>query len=242
MPQSDSQKPVPMSDTPDSPHARESAESILRRARERVNGGRDSQAAPDETRPWVHDSWIGECEAAGVYSREAPAFDHLGGPSITATLTRDELVLLAQRHLNTVANWREWFAWTGMCERDIEERVMCHDIRFFQLAGLLPVEDQQRFARQIEIRDRYIASVEAEVHRCEKAEQDFWDRVEEGLIDEDAIATHKTPPFVAGLPVTPSPADGGPEPEQWSLFPRQARRSPAASLNGSDDNLKGTTP
>lgn len=240
--QSDSQKPVPMSDTPDSPHARESAESILRRARERVNGVRDSQAAPDETRPWVHDSWIGECETAGVYSREAQAFDKLGGPSITATLTRDELVLLAQRHLNTVAQWREWFTWTGMCEWDIEERVMCHDIRFQQLAELLPAEDQERFWRQIEIRNRYIASVKAEVHRCEKAELDFWDRVEEGLIDEDAIAAHKTPPFVAGLPVTPSPADGGPEPEQWSLFPRRARRSPAASLNGSDDNLKGTTP
>lgn len=239
---SDSQSEFPTNNTPDTPHARESAESILRRARERVNGGRDSEAAPDETRPWVHDSWIGECEAAGVYSREAPAFDHLGGPSITVTLTRDELVLLAQRHLNTVANWREWFAWTGLCERDIEERVMCHDIRFFQLAGLLPVEDQQRFARQIEIRDRYIASVVAEVHRCEKAEQDFWDRVEEGLIDEGAIAAHKTPPFVAGLPVTPSPADGGPEPEQWSLFPRKGRRSPAASMNGPDDNLKGTTP
>lgn len=238
---SDSQKPFPTNNTPDTTHARESAESILRRARERVNGGRDSEAAPDETRPWVHDSWIGECEAAGVYSREAPAFDHLGGPSITATLTRDELVLLAQRHLNTVSKWREWFAWTGLCERDIEERELCHDIRFQQLAELLPAEDQQRFRRQIEIRNRYIASVEAEVSRCEKAEGEFWSRADAGLVSEAEIAAHETPSFIL-RPVTPSPADGGPEPEQWSLFPRQARRSPAASLDGSDDSLKGTTP
>jgi hypothetical protein len=216
---SDSQQPVPMSDTPDSPHARESVESILRRARERVNGGRDSEAAPDETLPWVHDSWIGECEAAGVYSCKAPAFDDLEGPSITVTLTRAELVLLAQRHLNTVAKWREWFTWTGMCERDIEERVMCHDIRFHQLAELLPVEDQQRFRHQIEIRNRYIASVGAEVFRCEKAESKFWARADAGLVREAEEASHNTPPFVAGLPVTPAPADGGPEPEQWSLFP-----------------------
>ena len=219
MRQSDSQPPVPMNNTTNSPHARESPESILRRARELVNGGRDTEAAPDETLPWVHDSWIGECEADGVYSREAPVFDDLGGPSITATLTRAELVLLAQRHLNTVAQWREWFTWTGMCERDIDERVVCHDIRFQQLAELLPVEDQQRFQRQIDIRNRYIASVKAEVHRCEKAESEFWSRADAGLVSEAEIAAHKTPPFVEGLPVTPAPADGGPEPEHWSLFP-----------------------
>lgn len=217
--ESDSQKPVPTSVTPVPPNARESADSILRRARERANGGLPIEAAPDETLQWVHDSWIGECEAAGVYSRQAPAFDYSEGTSITATLTRAELVLLAQRHLNTVAQWREWFTWTGMCERDIDERVVCHDIRFHQLVELLPVEDQQRFQRQIDIRNRYIASVKAEVHRCEKAESDFWSRADAGLVSEAEIAAHKTPPFVEGLPVTPAPADGGPEPEHWSLFP-----------------------
>jgi hypothetical protein len=106
-----------------------------------------------------------------------------------------------------------------MCERDIDERVVCHDIRFHQLVELLPVEDQQRFQRQIDIRNRYIASVKAEVHRCEKAESDFWSRADAGLVSEAEIAAHKTPPFVEGLPVTPGPADGGPEPEHWSLFP-----------------------
>jgi len=207
-----------MNDTPDSPHARESTESILRRARERANGGRHIEATPDEALPWVHDSWIGECEADGFYSRKPPAYDYSEEPEIAVTLTRAEVKLLAQRHLNTVMDWEEFYAWNGLAEREWAVRSMIHDARSRRLADLLPHDERDGFRRQIEIRNRYIASVKAEVHRCEKAEQDFWDRVEEGLIDEDAIAAHKTPPFVAGLPVTPSPADGGPGPEAWDLY------------------------
>lgn len=218
MRQHESHPAVPMNDTPGSPRIRESDESIPQRVRERANCERDIHPAAEGTLQWKHDSWIDECEAAGVYSRKAPAFDAQEKPSLTATLTRAEAKLLAQRHLNTVASWRECSAWTGVSERYIEERVVCHDIRFQQLAELLPLEDQQRFRRQIEIRDRYIASVRAEVLRCEIAEGQFWEQVDAGLVSEDEIASHKTPPFIAGLPVVPSPADGGPGPETWDLF------------------------
>jgi hypothetical protein len=215
---SDSQSEFPTNNTPDTPHARESAESILRRARERVNGGRDSQAAPDETLPWVHDSWIGECEAAGVYSRKPPAYDYSEEPAIAVTLTRAEVKLLAQRHLNTAMDWEEFYAWNGLAEKEWAVRSMIHDARSHVLADLLPPEDQHGFRRQIEIRDRYIASVRAEVFRCEKAESEFWSRTDAGLVSEAEIAAHKTPPFIAGHPVTPPPADGGPGPDAWDLY------------------------
>jgi hypothetical protein len=216
--QSDSQPPVAMNDTPDSPHARESDESILRRARERANGERDIQAAPDETLQWVHDSWISDCEAAGVYSRTAPAYEYSEAPAVTVSLVAAELRLLAQRHLNTAKGWAEFYAWNGLAEELFAERAMIHEARFRALADLLPAEEQERFQRQIEIRNRYIASVRSEVARCERAEQNFWERVEEGLIDEAEIAAHRTPPFIAGLPGMPAPADGGPGPEEWDLF------------------------
>ena len=193
----------------------DSAESILQRARRRVNGLRDIVSPADETLSWVHDSWVGECEAAGVYSRKAPAYDCSEKPSIAAALTVAEVRLLAQRHINTVAGWEEACVWSGSTERYITERVICHDIRFQTLAALLPAEEQQRFRHQIAIRDRYIKSVKAEVVRCGKAEDDFWKRADAGLLSEAEIAAHKTPPFIAGLPVMPSPADGGPGPEEW---------------------------
>jgi hypothetical protein len=216
--ESDSQNPAPTNATPVPPNARESADSILRRARERANGGQPIEAAPDETLQWVHDSWIGECEAAGVYSRQAPAFDYSEGPSITATLTRAEVKLLAQRHLNTAMNWAEFYAWNGLGEKEFAERAIIHDIRSRILAELLPPEEQDGFRRQIEIRKRYIASVGSEVFRCEKAEGDFWSQADAGLVSKAEIDAHKTPPFIAGFPGMPSPADGGPEPEQWSMF------------------------
>lgn len=216
--QSDSQKPAPTNNTPDSPHARESAESILRRARERANGGQYVEATPDEALPWVHDSWIGECEAAGVYSRKPPAYDYSEEPAIAVTLTRAEVKLLAQRHLNTAMDWEEFYAWNGLAEKELAVRSMIHDARSRLLADLLPRDERDGLRRQIEIRNRYIASVRSEVFRCEKAEHAFWERVEEGLIDEDAIAAHRTPPFIAGLPGMRSPADGGPGPEAWDLF------------------------
>ena len=193
----------------------DSAESILQRARQRVNGGRGTQAPPDETLQWVHDSWVGECEAAGVYSRKAPAYEYSEKPSLMVALTAAEVRLLAQRHLNTVARWEEACVWSGSTERYITERVICHDIRFQTLAVLLPAKEQQRFQQQIAIRDRYIKSVEAEVVRCGKAEDDFWKLADAGLLSEAEIAAHRTPPFIAGLPVMPSPADGGPGPEEW---------------------------
>ena len=216
--ESDSQKPAPTNNTPDSPYARESAESILRRARERANGGRHIEATPDEALPWVHDSWIGECEAAGLYSRKPPAYDYSEEPAIAVTLTRAEVKLLAQRHLNTAMDLEEFYAWNGLAEKEWVVRSMIHDARSRLLADLLPRDERDGFRRQTEIRNRYIASVQSEVFRCEKAEHAFWERVEEGLIDEAAIAAHKTPPFVAGFPVTPPPADGGPGPEAWDLY------------------------
>jgi len=216
--QSDSQKPVPMNDSPNLPHARESAQSILGRAKERLNSGGDLEAAPDETLQWVHDSWIGECEAAGLYSRKDPVFDDPQGSLIAATLTAAEVKLLAQRHLNTVIGWNEFFAWNGLDEWQWEVRAMVHETRFRVLSDLLSPDDQRRFWHQIEIRERYVRSVEAEVTRCEKVEQDFWNRVNAGLVSEADIAAHKTPSFIAGLPVMPPPADGGHAPEEWNLF------------------------
>jgi hypothetical protein len=191
------------------------AERVLQRATQRVNGGLGTQEPPNETLQWVHDSWVGECEAAGVYSRKTPVYKFQEKPAIAATLTAAEVRLLAQRHLNTVVKWEEFFVWTGMIEWEFTQRVMCHNIRFQQLAELLPAEEQQRFRQQIAIRDRYVKSVKAEVVRCGKAEDDFWKLADAGLLSEAEIAAHRTPSFIAGLPVMPSPADGGPGPEEW---------------------------
>jgi hypothetical protein len=193
----------------------DSAESVLQRGKQRTNSGPNTEASSDEPLPWVHDSWVGECEAAGVYSRKAPTYDCSEKPSIAAALTVAEVRLLAQRHLNTVVKWEEFFVWTGMIEWEFTQRVMCHNIRFQQLAELLPAEEQQRFRQQIAIRDRYVKSVKAEVVRCGKAEDDFWKLADAGLLSEAEIAAHRTPSFIAGLPVMPSPADGGPGPEEW---------------------------
>ena len=194
------------------------AESILQRARQRVNGGRGTQAPPDETLQWVHDSWVGECEAAGVYSRQSPVFNYEDKPAIAVLLTTAEVRLLAQRHLNTCMSWNEFYAWCGLCEWALAERATIHEARFRGLYESLPHEDQERLRRQLEIRQHYIRSVAAEVARCEKLEADFWDRADAGLVSEAEIADHKTPPFIAGLPVMPSPADGGPGPEAWDMF------------------------
>ena len=216
--QSPSQHPTSMDENPNPPHARESAESILRRARRRANGGLDIETTSDESLPWVHDSWIAECEGVGAYSRKPPAYDYSEVPAIPAMLTRAEVKLLAQRHLNTAMDWEEFYAWNGLAEKEWAVRSMIHDARSHVLADLLPPEDQHEFRRQIEIRDRYIASVRAEVFLCEKAESEFWSRADAGLVSEAEIAAHKTPPFIAGFPVTPPPADGGPGPEVWDLY------------------------
>ena len=196
----------------------DSAESILQRARQRVNGGRSTLAPSDETLPWVHDSWVGECEAAGVYSRKAPVFNYEDEPAIAVTLSATEVRLLAERHLNTFMGWDEFYAWNGLGEGAFAERATIHEIRFRALTDLLPPEDREQLRRQLEIRQHYIESVAAEVARCEKLEADFWDRADAGLVSEAEIADHKTPPFIAGLPVMPSPADGGPAPEAWDMF------------------------
>lgn len=196
----------------------DSAESILQRARRRVSGGRDIESPADETLPWVHDSWVGECEAARVYSRKAPTFDYSQRPVITATLTPAELRLLVQRHINTLLQWDEFYAWNGLAEREWLEHKIIHEVRLAALVELLPPEDQQRLQQQLEIRWRYIQSVRAEVTRCGKVEEDFWDRADAGLLSEAEIAAHQTPPFIRGAPVMLPPADGGPEPECWDLY------------------------
>ena len=201
-----------------SDRGRRARDSILAEARRRANGGRDIESPADETLPWVQDSWVGECETAGVYSRIAPTFDYSQRPVITATLTPAELRLLVQRHINTLLQCDEFFAWNGFWERAWEVHAMAHEFRLAALVELLPPEDQQRFQQQLEIRGRYIQSVRAEVTRCEKVEADFWDRADAGLVSKAEIAEHKTPPFIRGAPVMPSPADGSPDPERWDLY------------------------
>jgi len=196
----------------------DSAESILQRARQRANGGRSTQAPPDETLPWVHDSWVGECEAAGVYSRKTPVFNYEDKPAIAVTLTAAEVRLLAQRHLNTFIGWDEFYAWNGLGDGEFAERATVHEVRFRGLYESLPHEDQERLQRQLGIRQRYIDSVAAEVARCEKAESDFWRRARAGLVSDAEVAAHWTPSFIAGVPVMPPPADGEPGPEEWDMF------------------------
>jgi hypothetical protein len=196
----------------------DSAESILQRARQRANGGRSTRVPSDETLPWVHDSWVGECEAAGVYSRKAPVFNYEDKPAITVTLSATEVRLVAQRHLNTFMGWNEFYAWNGLGEGAFAERATIHEVRFRGLYESLPHEDQERLQRQLEIRQRYIESVAAEVARCEKVESEFWKQADAGLVSEAEIASHRTPSFIAGLPVMPPSADGGPGPEEWDMF------------------------
>lgn len=197
---------------------RRTSDSILRDARRRLNGGRDIEPPADENLQWVHDSWVGECEAAGVYSRETPTYDYSEVNLITATLTPAELRLLAQRHLNTSLDCQEFVAWNGFAERTWAERAVLHAIRYRELAAVLPPDDQQRLQQQHEIRQQYIQSVRAEVIRCEKAEAEFWTRADAGLVGKAEIAAHKTPPFIMGAPVMPPPADGGPGPDRWDMF------------------------
>lgn len=183
-----------------------------------ASGEPRSDVERDAPLKWIHDSWIDECEAAQVYSRKSPVFGYLEQPVISVALTRAELWTLAQRHLNTVLMYREFVEWTGMCEDIYHARSSIHGTRFWELYEQLPPEDQQRFAKQIEMRQRYIDSVAAEVSRCEKKENEFWERVKAGLVSEAEVAAHKTPPFILGLPVMPSPADGGRGPEEWGMF------------------------
>lgn len=191
---------------------------VLQKARERVAGRCCSQELPDKTLRWVHDSWVDECEAAGVYSRKAPTYCYSEEPAITLELTVAEVRLLAQRHLNTVLDANEFYAWSGRGDRETAERTMIHSSRFQIMMERLPPGEQQRVQQQLEIRQRYLQSVEAEVARCEEAEADFWRRANAGLLSAAEIAAHKTPSFIAGLPTMPPPADGGPGPEQWDMF------------------------
>ena len=182
---------------------------------DRDSGDSDGTKA---TRVFPYHSWVAECEAAGVYSRDEPRYDYAGQPGITLSLTLAEVKNLAQRHLNTVYDWKEYFAWNGLPEGRIEFRVVIHESRFRQLYELLAATEREQFDRQIEIRDRYIHAIEGEVEQCEAEEAEFWRRVEAGLVSESERAAHKTPPFIAGLPVMPPPADGEPSPEKWDAF------------------------
>lgn len=188
-----------------------------------------SEHAAEHADKYIVDSWIGECEAAGVYSRQTPVFRYAEKPNLAVSLTRSELRVLAERHLNTVLMHGEYQAWNGDCERLAVERAMVHESRFWQLCEQLPSEDQEQFKRQIEIRRQYITSVKAEVRRCGEEETAFWGRVEAGLVSEAEIAAHVTPPFIRGSCVMPAPADGGPGPEEWEMFDRYDENSFADS-------------
>jgi hypothetical protein len=134
-------------------------------------------------------------------------------------LTQSELQMIAQRHLNTVLMHIEYLEWTGEeCDRLSSLRESLHESRFWQLFEQLSPEGQKRFMGQIEIRKQYIESVAAEVRRCGEEEAAFWNAVEEGILSEDDIAAHVTPPCISGCGSMPSPADGGPGPEQWDMF------------------------
>lgn len=202
------------------------AKEALEREMPRV---RTDPTAADAER-WENDSWIAECEAAGVYSRQPPVFRYAEEPILAVTLTRSELWMLAQRHLNTVLTYREYSEWTGECERLSEVRAETHRQRFQQLCEQLPTEDQKRFEQQSEIRQRYIEGVAAEVRRCGEEEHAFRQRVKSGLASEAEIVAHETPPFIIGLPVMPSPADGGPSPEDWDMFSTSYHENPFSDL------------
>ncbi len=185
-----------------------------------VKGFRAKLAAKSGAAPaLVHDSWIGECEASGVYSRRPPVYRYdLGEPVQQVELTRAEIRNLAQRHLNTFFRETEFVTWTGECDRRLDERAMQHEARFWRLYSILPVEDQRRFDLQIEIRQRYLQSIEGEVHRCREVEMAFRAREDAGLVSEEERQAYKTPGFILGYFSGPSPADGGAEPEHWDVF------------------------
>lgn len=199
-------------------------------ALERETPKRLTETTAADPERWVHDSWIAECEAAGVYSRQPPVFRYAEDPILAVTLTRSELWMLAQRHLNTVVNNNESVAWTGECEKFDGLRAKLHEQRFWQLFELLPTEDQKRFEQQIEIRTRYLESVRAEVARISEEEEAFQNRVEAGLASEAEIAAHVTHPLVMGLPVMPAPADGGPGPEDWNMNGTSYHENPFSDL------------
>lgn len=202
----------------DPDRARHTSDNILQEAKRRANGGRNAEPPADETLQWAHDSWIDQCETAGVYSRTPSPYGYSEQPAIKATLTPAELRILVQRHLNSSFEWTEFFAWNGLAEGAGAARAMIHEVRFKTLVELLPPGEQQRLQQQRAIRQQYVQSVRAEVARCEKAEGDFWARADAGLVCEAEIAAHKTPLFIMGAPVMPPPADGGPGPERWDVF------------------------
>ena len=186
----------------------------------------DPQDNPKQDFPYH--SWIAECEAAGVYSQKSPVFDYSEKAALTVTLTRAEICTLAQRHLSTVFTWNEFFGWTGICEDVWDQRAEHHEARFRQLLKHLPAEDQQRFQQQIEIRQRYIQAVKAEVDRAGEREQEFESRRVAGKVSEAEAAAHVTPPYILGYPVMPAPLDGNREPEEWDIFASEPELSEAA--------------
>lgn len=199
-----------------------------------TSGAPMSDVERDAPVKWIHDSWIDQCEAAGVYSRKSPVFGYSEPRAISVSLTRAEVWVLAQRHLNTVLMYREYFEWCGDCEEIRNAQATVHGWRFWELYEQLPPEDQQRFQKQIEIRQQYIKSVEAEVRRCADVDHDFYERKKAGLVSEAEAAAYKTPGFILGFPVMPAPADGGPGPEEWDMFesgenPFMLRDDPSAN-------------
>lgn len=201
-------------------HVRDIRENIIKhRAIHALRAlGGSTAEDPDDAKPWVNDSWIAECEEAGVYSRQPQVFRYVEEPILAATLTRTELWMLAQRHLNTVVNNNESAAWTGECEKLDGLRAKVHEQRFWQLFEQLSPEDQKRFEQQIEIRKRYLKSIKNEVRRIANEEEAFQKRVEAGLASDAEIAAHETHPLIIGSPVVPAPADGGPQPENWNMY------------------------
>lgn len=187
----------------------------------------DPQDGPKQDFPF--NSWIVECEKAGVYGPEQPVFDYRERPGITVTLTRAELRLLAQRHLSTLFGWEEFSALNGEPASPlILERTSEHHSRFRELYGHLDPADQKRFDRQIEIRQRYIQAVQTEVARAGEREQEFESRRAAGKVSEAEAAAHVTPPYILGYPVMPAPLDGNREPEEWDIFASEPELSGAA--------------
>ena len=165
-------------------------------------------------------AWIAECEQAGVYDSGRPVFNYREEPKFLVALTRAEILMLAQRHLNTVLGWNEFLAWNGNLgdfDYELNLGVGIHQLRFHELSRQLPQADQKRFGRQIEIRQGYITAVEAEVVRAGEQEELFQKRREAGLASDSEVAAHVTPPYMLGSPVMPPLVKGQTEPEEWDL-------------------------
>jgi hypothetical protein len=165
-------------------------------AREKETPQGFTKPVPAEPEQWIEDSWIFECEAAGVYSMDTPMFRYAEEPAAAVMLTQSELQMIAQRHLNTVLWHLEYTVWTG--DKGERYRKYQHESRFWQLFEQLTPDGQERFQRQIDIRMQYINSVKAEGNRRHRGEGTFLDAVKEGIVPEADIAEYFMGPHVGG--------------------------------------------